>query len=1761
VLAAQHREQQQQNSFKAFQTRSTTQVEQNQKEQARAQASQESAKQQQQQQVRHIIIQVPQQQFVPEKRTAAPAKEKENKPEVRHIIEDRRPDSRFAKNEKHEDEDELKTKTIASSSTQKSSSGGGGSSSQKGGAQGSNSNHSGHGQMANSNYAGNGVNYPPPNPYMNSSMLNDPTGQQQQQPIFIPPSLTITNSQHSNDDDHSTQHYTNQQNASHSPPQGTHGSATTRDTSQSAQQGSGSHSGPKLDRNAASPAAAADQKNHGFPTAPSELGKSLGVKDTTPPNSGFVRVADNSPFSDTMNDAGPGYSVPAPARPTRTDALPSTPTSNSDNLGTDPFGRKYTGTPQRSDALTGGGIHIQASDIPTDIRGVARPAKPEALERYAENQVNPATGGKIISDASPYAKSISSDPGVTSFVTPRYNLGAQYNAAPVEVAPAARQPVAIPSHADNVLAEPRPAPQGIREQQSLPSEVTRPVVASPQTRELPSSNPTTAPRTDLQSEPVSLPAHNTTVHDGGSGLVDPRPATPQSVREQQSLPAEVTHSAVATPPQTRELPSSNQPTTGRLDNQGQPVSTPTSADHGGVVDSRPATPQGVREQQSLPGEVTHAAVPTPPQTRELPSSNQPTTGRLDNQGQPVSTPTSADHGGVVDSRPATPQGVRDAQSLPGEVTRPAVFTPPQTRELPSQAPSGTPNDVSTPSHSNPAQHNSFNPGDPSGAPTSSTTGHSDGSGMPTSTPASTHPNNSDIIGGVGIAPHGTPTTNPLLSDVGSGTNPQQQNGFNPNAGGNPLQQGGSFNSADGSAHNFNNSGQGDPAAAIAAHSSAAQQAASGQFVANGSEKPWAVGEASVPATPPNNTQVPSSFTTPPNGISPVSFTGDHTGLTGFNQQAGGSPFNPVMGRPLTDQEMANLSAAMQLGSQFSNFNPILAMLGGSHNGQNTPQATAPEQAAKADGVRDLIQQMANATNIDLKQLVQADTPLNHAQQALVNSLKQFGEAGEAAAQITHLLEKLAGQTHETTANANSISALDHVQNQYHRLEDFATTRREPLELAFSQILPHDRRGQEMDTLSDVTRSYSHDPISGITNWVHSSFPDASFVQQQIQQLQEQFANPFEQLWQHNQLLGSGGGTGNVNGYSNGSGISFADLLACTNSSGITFADFLAANGNGVSFADFMNATGNNTTGYQDPFAATVLGMMPHLRADWDPFENRVNEARSLDPTHHHHHGDLKHGEIDRNEIDKSDIDRITDAFLAPFAAYAGNPYDEEIAARIDRQLLDHQAIDSEQQLMEQQRQLELQRQLEGRKMFETSRNQELIDQQRQQQQQQRLLDQQRQQQQQQQQQQQKEEELIRADNYQAKYVVRPHDTLQSIAAKKLGSVDLWELIYELNKNKIPVKMNLGQKIFQLLPGTTLFLPSRKQVRDWKRRRLSHQANDRQGLRMSSDNDQHDPDRRANVENLLGPLKTVHIPSYTVRLGDTLRSVAMKHPAINDVKLWKLLALKNSLPTTCDSKGMPTATLRRGTKLNLPTPKEVFEYRKEQLNQTAPDNVQAQGTVVELVSKECPGCRRLVTQSCSVCPACATQIEPQVNTESLDTVITGNTRLPGRSAPLPDLYQPTTTPEPGQFDTARLNSEESMLTTTPNFSDSEDTYSFDSRKSSDYSSSRSRQEVVLQKREDLLAENCRLIHAEVDRGGTSIERSQLEVLKNDRWHVILLYELSNEGSSRQEALPTGKMWSIKIDLPLPLAQEMVNNDLTSNWMTYCKKFLAGKRLSA
>lgn len=281
-----------------------------------------------------------------------------------------------------------------------------------------------------------------------------------------------------------------------------------------------------------------------------------------------------------------------------------------------------------------------------------------------------------------------------------------------------------------------------------------------------------------------------------------------------------------------------------------------------------------------------------------------------------------------------------------------------------------------------------------------------------------------------------------------------------------------------------------------------------------------------------------------------------------------------------------------------------------------------------------------------------------------------------------------------------------------------------------------------------------------------------------------------------------------------------------------------------------------------------------------------------------------------------------------------------------------------------------------------------------------------------------------------KYVVKEKDTLESIAARMLRDAKLAALILEINKNTIPVRFEKGKQIVDLKPKMVIWLPTTTDIRDFRGRMFGAAATGQfeYGTPVSAEGKSLTPEeelaakfggsvedyrvegagkgaepvagvgevaggesvddlraaavaaakrRRGNVEKLLGPLGSQKDESgrikYTVRLGDTLKSVAIKHPALQDVHLWKLLAEVNGLSTDVDAKGAPVAQLKRGSVIVVPSPQEVEEYReRHKLQSTVPKaGFEAGGTTIkfDIVTKLCPECARITTRDAEICPGC------------------------------------------------------------------------------------------------------------------------------------------------------------------------------------------------
>ncbi|QQR57582.1 MAG: LysM peptidoglycan-binding domain-containing protein [Candidatus Melainabacteria bacterium] len=497
-------------------------------------------------------------------------------------------------------------------------------------------------------------------------------------------------------------------------------------------------------------------------------------------------------------------------------------------------------------------------------------------------------------------------------------------------------------------------------------------------------------------------------------------------------------------------------------------------------------------------------------------------------------------------------------------------------------------------------------------------------------------------------------------------------------------------------------------------------------------------------------------------------------------------------------------------------------------------------------------------------------------------------------------------------------------------------------------------------------------------------------------------------------------------------------------------------------------------------------------------------------------------------------------------------------------------------------------------------------------------------------QQRKIEEFITKDIRRIKYTVRKGDTLENISKKHFRDPRLARLIYEMNPAKIKLSQEEGKTAYQLTLNSVLTLPSPRQAREWISRGKYLTTVDNSYVaqtELTADDLANMEKRRLNVENVLGALgmaaDTNYKPSYTVRFGDSLRSIAMKHPALNDVSLWRLLAKVNDMSIETDAMGTPKVTLERGTALNLPSKEEIAQFRKDNGALVHPSSLKhgANGPA-DLVTnvtlfKECPSCKENTPSGVSLCHCCGHVFQESASGIGPDTKIStvskqvALTNIGGASTEH-DPLAPKQNDDENNVHTLNLpeperkvaNSDVSPLPKTevdpkgvPNVSaaaksditlklndplgsradagsgivsGSSVVPTSDSLLNSMANMHKARKDSSVPSREyqmSKLVENLSdtsrivLLDSELDLNNQKAERWQLEVLKDDEWTPVVAYEIIGDNSMRHEYNITGKAKkSIKMNLPSAAVEEMVRNDLSRNWQDYCQKFLAGKKLS-
>jgi len=286
-----------------------------------------------------------------------------------------------------------------------------------------------------------------------------------------------------------------------------------------------------------------------------------------------------------------------------------------------------------------------------------------------------------------------------------------------------------------------------------------------------------------------------------------------------------------------------------------------------------------------------------------------------------------------------------------------------------------------------------------------------------------------------------------------------------------------------------------------------------------------------------------------------------------------------------------------------------------------------------------------------------------------------------------------------------------------------------------------------------------------------------------------------------------------------------------------------------------------------------------------------------------------------------------------------------------------------------------------------------------------------------------------------RYIVKEKDTLQSIASRQLRDIRLAPLILQINRAVIPVTVQRGREVVNLKVGTSIWLPSMTEIKEFRGRLASatlsapkteqkftsteeelatkYGANWSGGTKapavestaaatpqsesappaiptnaeaeLMADAVAAAKTRRENVERLLGPIgqqqqQTGDRIRYVIRLGDTLKSVAMKHPALQDISLWKLIARMNEMTEDTDERGMPLAKLSRGTILALPTVTEIEEFKASHRTGQAPARDS------DLQSVVCTTCGTNNAAFATTCSECSSELraiegEPAAESES------------------------------------------------------------------------------------------------------------------------------------------------------------------------------------
>lgn len=394
-----------------------------------------------------------------------------------------------------------------------------------------------------------------------------------------------------------------------------------------------------------------------------------------------------------------------------------------------------------------------------------------------------------------------------------------------------------------------------------------------------------------------------------------------------------------------------------------------------------------------------------------------------------------------------------------------------------------------------------------------------------------------------------------------------------------------------------------------------------------------------------------------------------------------------------------------------------------------------------------------------------------------------------------------------------------------------------------------------------------------------------------------------------------------------------------------------------------------------------------------------------------------------------------------------------------------------------------------------------------------------------------------------KYIVQPGETLESIAQKLLGDKRFATLLLTINRSLINFKFAGLVRVPHLRPGQMILLPTVGEVAI--HRKTFFGTGPSTGgftIGMGASANNHSKQPSGDAEELLFippaleivdgsafgsqgaafggqasgaplgqllykirfagnrpsiPAAALKSPSgpaarrkYTVRLGDTIRSIALRDPLMQDANLWTLIARINGLSTETDIAARPVVQLRRGQVIELPDPVEIEQF--ELLSCMAKISALPGAASGELSSLQGGPQSKAVAELPAI-PATPRRQSARV-------------QLPAVAA------APGPAPAP-QFASVEVETR-----------------------------------VFIER----LAENCRILSADVP-AEAAVFSIKLQAQASGLWRTIASYDCRLDRATRHVYRPDGSKDYFDMDLPVSVVKEMAWEDFRRNWQVYCIAF--------